>query len=299
MYTVLNEITIKKLHCFLTVAEELHFGRASEVLGISQPSLSSNIKELEKSLNVELFNRDARQVSLTKSGDILKSECYKILNQYELSINKVIQSGRLERNTIRLGVISAALTNEFMSIINDFKYRFPCYDIHFSELPPIDQKLALENKEIDVGICRFADTINIHPLSAISVIKESMYLAVSTSHSLSNRKLVSLKELKNETFAITDRSRSASPNYIISCLEQEGVTPVISNEVIDPTTLLAFISSGQSISIVPNSFSYIKFSNVKMIRIKENISSDICALYDSRVRNPLIMEFVEFMRSRQ
>ena len=295
MFKIPSEVTIKKLQYFLTAAEELHFGHAAEKLGISQPSLSSHIKELEQIFDTELFNRSSRHIALTETGKILKNECYSILVHVESSINKVTQSSRKAHNTINIGVISAALTNDFMLIIEGFKKRFPCYLVNFIELPPTEQKAAISNNEIDIGICRFADTINILPLSAVSVVKENMQLAVSGSHHFSRRKLVSIKELEGEPLVIMNKKRSASPDYIINNMIQNGFNPTINNEVIDPSTLLAFVSASQSISVVPESFSNIKFGNVKMIGLKEKISSDICAIFSSSLRNPILTELVEFM----
>lgn len=295
MFKIPSEITLKKLQYFYVASEQLHFGKAAEILGISQPSLSTHIKEIEQTLDVELFNRHSRKIALTTSGEILKNESLRILEHVDTSLNKVMQSGRLERNTINMGVINAALTNDFMQLIEQFKKQFPCYYVNFIELPPSQQKVALNNREIDIGICRFADTTSIHPLSAISIVKENMYLAVASNSHFSSRKLISITELEGESFVIMNRERSASTDFILNFLQQEGVNPMITNEVVEPSTLLAFVASSQSISIVPESFSNIKFSNIKMIKLKESIPSDICAIFNHQIKNPILIEFVEFM----
>lgn len=78
-----NRINIRALRYFQVLAEELHFGRAAARLNISQPPLSIQIKELEETLETKLFERTSRRVTLTRAGQVLKTEVDRILNATE------------------------------------------------------------------------------------------------------------------------------------------------------------------------------------------------------------------------
>ena len=106
-------------------------------------------------------------------------------------------------------------------------------------------------------------------------------------------------ELKDEKFEILSRKKSSSSNFIISTCHLLEFEPIINNEVIEPSTLLAFVSANHSVCIVPEDFAKIRLSGIKLIKLKDYISADICAIYDNKQKNPIAFEFIEYMRSRR
>ncbi|PJG59999.1 LysR family transcriptional regulator [Aeromonas cavernicola] len=274
-----DRVTLKMLRYFHAVAQHGHFSRAAEQLNVSKSPLSAQIKELETILGVALFERHTRQVSLTPSGRLLQDECTVLLDVLESGLNKVMQAGRMERNQIRIGLVSSIFWAGFGEVIRQCHRRHPEYEIIFTELSPEKQKQALASNEIDIGLARFADTINIHPLLAERIYREPMVLVVSDEHPLRDRKRVALAELASERFVLMNRTNSASTDFIINACLVEGFYPQLNQEVIEPNTLMAVVATSLQVALVPASYGRQKWPHVRFIRLEQALPADLCVLY--------------------
>jgi len=288
-----GRITLKMLRYFYAVSQCMHFGRAAEQLNISKSPLSAQIKELESVLGVILFERTTRHVQLTEVGLLLEQECALLFDMFRDSINKVTQAGRELDNTINIGLMSSIFWVGFGTALREFKKCYPGYVFNFIELAPEKQKQALSEHSIDIGLARFADTRNIHPLSAKLLYPESMCVLVSDEHPLKMNKSLSLDELIDEEFVFMNRTNSASTDMIIKTLLDCGFYPKVAQEVIEPTTLMAVVATSTMVSIVPQSYRQHQWQNVCFIPLKEAISADICAIYDSRSKRESVSEFLK------
>lgn len=141
----MNNITLKQLRYFNTLAQQSHFGRAAEICAVSQPALSMQIKELEETLNSKLVERGARKTQLTQFGkefakrasDILRS--VDELEEFTRSMSDEL-SGQL-----RIGVIPTIAPYLLPKIINELSREFPTLDIHIRET--LTQNLIKEISE--------------------------------------------------------------------------------------------------------------------------------------------------------
>jgi DNA-binding transcriptional LysR family regulator len=274
-----DRVTLKMLRYFHAVASHGHFSRAAQQLNVSKSPLSAQIKELESLLGLALFERHTRQVSLTATGRLLQAECTLLFDVLESGLNRVVQAGRMERNQIRIGLVSSIFWAGFGEVIHQCHQRYPEFEITFTELSPERQKQALANNEIDLGLARFADTVNIHPLLAETVYRESMVLVVSDDHPLRDRKLVSLTELAGEQFVLMSRANSSSTDLIINACLVEGFYPHLNQEVVEPNTLMAVVATSQQVALVPTSYARQKWPHVRFIRLEQAIPADLCVLY--------------------
>src|SRR5699024_10333953 len=98
---------LRHLRYFVTVAEELHFGKAAKRLNISQPPLSQQIKQLEKELCVPLFRRTKQRVELTDAGEVFLSIAYEILNQVEQACEEAQRVNQGEIGQLVIGFTGA------------------------------------------------------------------------------------------------------------------------------------------------------------------------------------------------
>ncbi|WP_227876262.1 LysR substrate-binding domain-containing protein [Photobacterium frigidiphilum] len=288
-----ERVTLKMLRYFYEVAKTGHFGKAAVQLNITTSPLSCQIKELESLLNVELFIRNSRNVHLTEPGMVLRTECEQIFYAIDRSLSKVQRVGRHQNNTLRIGLVSSAFWAGFGSMLKEFHCLYPHYRVEIIEINPESQKKKLLDKKIDVGLARFADALNIHPLKSQRITDEEFIVAVSDEHNLKDRKLISIAELKDSTFSFMTRRNSASAEMVIDACMHAGFIPSIDSEFVEPNTLMAYVASSQAITIVPSSFNKHKWDNIRFISLKEKLPASLCMIYDQRAISPITKSFVD------
>ncbi len=124
---------VRQLRCFIAVAEELHFGRAAERLGVAPPALSRQISALEDELGVSLLTRTTRQVAMTRAGLIMLEEAKAILVKMEHSSRAVREASLASGKVLRVGAIDAASSSFLPEALVTFRARFPGIEIKFVE----------------------------------------------------------------------------------------------------------------------------------------------------------------------
>ena len=129
----MSNLTLKQFRYFESLAQHRHFGRAADASGISQPALSMQIKDLEDDLGVQLFERAARQVRLTRFGEEFAPRVRDILR----SVDEVQDLARLAQNSLsgrlRIGVIPTIAPYLLPSFIGHLTQAHPTLDIHIRE----------------------------------------------------------------------------------------------------------------------------------------------------------------------
>src|SRR5215204_240403 len=113
-------MTFKQLHYFIVVAEELHFGRAAERLGLAQPPLSQQIQKLEESLGVKLLQRTSRRVELTDAGAVLLEEARLISQRIESVRRVLLQPGNKFVGSIDIGAVTPVLDTFLPELVHKF-----------------------------------------------------------------------------------------------------------------------------------------------------------------------------------
>ncbi|SUQ32431.1 LysR family transcriptional regulator [Vibrio furnissii] len=286
MLPLSQRITLKMLRYFYQVAQCQQFSQAAEQLNITKSPLSAQIKELEQALGVVLFERDTRNVRLTTAGKQLNQECERIFDVLETSLNRVAQSAREEQATLNLGLMSSIFWAGFGDALHQLQQTHPTLTLNLLELSPEKQKQALLQHHIDIGLVRYADTMQIAPLHARSLYQEKMVVALPTQHALAARKQLSLQELRDAEFVMLRQENSASTALIRQHCQQAGFEMTILQEVVEPNTLLAVISTRGLLSIVPASYANLAWPHVRFVALKETIRADICAL-SAKASHPL------------
>src|SRR5215470_7289796 len=145
---------LRHIRYFVTVAQELHFGRAAARVHIAQPSLSRQIRDLEAELGLQLFERNRRRVSLTAAGTTFFEEAQLLLARTADAVTAARAAARGERGRLRIAYIPSVVLGGLPEIIRSFRARLPGVEVQLEEMPPAQQIEALRAGRVDVGFAR-------------------------------------------------------------------------------------------------------------------------------------------------
>ncbi|MFD0417480.1 LysR family transcriptional regulator [Streptomyces sp. NPDC127108] len=143
---------MRHLECFVAVAEESHFGRAAERLGMAQPPLSQRVQRLERHLGVRLFERTSRQVTITKAGTLLLDEARELLARSEalLATARRIRDG--ESGLLRAALPPDIAGETVAALLADFRSHHAGVELELRELTTTQQLAQLTAHDLDVGL---------------------------------------------------------------------------------------------------------------------------------------------------
>ena len=141
---------LRALRSFLAVAEELHFGRAAERVGVSQPSLSQHIARLEAELGTALFQRTSRRVRLTPAGAALVPGARRALIEVQRGARAARDAAGGSTGELVIGALGSALNGMLPALVRVFTAQAPDVAIDNRQLDTAEQ-LAIRSEERRVG----------------------------------------------------------------------------------------------------------------------------------------------------
>jgi len=245
---------LKRLRYFVAVAEELHFGRAAERLDMAQPPLSRQIAQLEKALEVKLFDRSRAQIRLTPAGDVLLDRTRQILDQIDSTFREVTRIGQGSAGRLRIAFVGSASHGVLPTIIKSFRSHYPNVDLALSAMNNAELERALVQREIDIAVAR--PSLKGEDFRTVELHREPLVLAMPDNSTLNAQASVNLKDLARETFILYPRRpRPSFADYVLGVLTHEGVSPSEMIFAQDYQTAISLVSVGVGLSLVPESVS--------------------------------------------
>jgi DNA-binding transcriptional LysR family regulator len=286
---------LRHLRYFVTLADELHFSRAAERLGISPPTLTIQIQEIERTLSATLFARTKRSVALTPAGEIFLAEARHVLAQFARAENVGRRAGRGEIGRIEIGYVGgAAYSGVLQDQTNRFRSAWPEVELHARELSIGDVVARVKEGQIDVGFIRLPVALPSDVQSHI-LLRDRYCVALPATHPESAGSApIPPARLASETFITPEQGAGTHE------LARRGkFTPEII--VADPGSLvavLAQVSLGMGIGIVPSvAAEVVQIPNVIFRPIDgEPIPSEVAAVFRSNELSPPVKRFIEQVR---
>lgn len=141
---------LRHLEYFLMLSEELHFTRAAEKMGISQPTLSHQIKMLEQDIGYTLFNRIGKKIELTKVGKIVQQEAYQIRDVLQNMTAQIESLSKVEIGELKIAVLPGEMTDLVSTVCIRFNQLYPNIKVMIETTDEVE-KVVLE-KQADFGI---------------------------------------------------------------------------------------------------------------------------------------------------
>jgi DNA-binding transcriptional LysR family regulator len=249
-------IELRQLRYFVTVAEELHFGKAAQRLHMTQPPLSQAIAQLEEMLGAPLFDRNRRGVALTPAGGALLPEARRLLAQAQELPALVRRAASGETGRLALAFVSSADYSVLPPFLRAYRAAYPQVQIALQEATSDLQLEDLMHGRIDAGLLIPPLPDRAKPeLDYLPVLKEPLVLAAPLGL-ITRRGKVALKDLPALPLIIFPRAISPGLyDAILSVFRAAGLTPAIGQEAIQMQTIVSLVSAGMGIALVPQSVS--------------------------------------------
>jgi DNA-binding transcriptional LysR family regulator len=286
---------LRQIRSFLSIAETLHFGRTAELIHLSQPALSLQIRALEEDVGVRLFERNRRKTTLTASGVAFRDDAVAALSQLDQAIRRARLAAHGKLGLLRIGFISTAGSEIVPGIVGQFRELAPEVEFSLRAIPTADQVQMLETGSLDVGFLRLP--IGGHPaLDIVTVHREPFVLVVPASHKLAKRKRVRLSEVSAEDFVMYERIYAPGfHDLIFGMLRDAGIVPNVSQTAAEISTLISLVDAHMGIAILPASAVKHSVASVVACEIAAEIAmSEIAIVVSKRVRTAIVDNFRSF-----
>ncbi|RVU14074.1 LysR family transcriptional regulator [Methylobacterium oryzihabitans] len=240
---------LRHLRYFVAVAEALSFTAAAERLGVSQPPLSQQIRDLETELRTTLFVRTSRRVALTQAGAAFLDQARAILAQVEQASEQARAIGGGLCGTLDIGLTGSVLTGPLARLIRAYGLRYPEVTVRLHEMPPGEQQAALHGRRTDISFLRRPPEDP--DLVAELAWPEPVGVALPQDHRLAAADRVALADLAGEPYLSLRLRDSPFARYLWGCCIEAGFLPRLTQQVVESASLVSLAAAGLGVALVP------------------------------------------------
>lgn len=289
---------IRQLWMFLAVAEEQHFGRAARRLNMSQPPLTEQIKVLEQSLKMQLFERSRRGTQLSPAGAAILPAVRQFATQVERLERVVREVASGQSGVLHVGAITSSMLETVPPLLDALKRAHPHLTVFVKEIDSAEAIPALEAGDLDLAFARLDGEIG-NDISTIPLQEDRLAVALGKTHPLAAQPRIRLKSLSTEQLVMS--SRQVSPVYfdmLTGVCRTHGFAPRVLHEVRSVTSQIAYVSCGQGLALVPSSMRRLAPENVVIRPLKEKIMVvTAAAAWNANRHHPMVDEAVAWLRT--
>ncbi|MGU1728803.1 LysR substrate-binding domain-containing protein [Pseudomonas aeruginosa] len=289
---------LRHLRYFIAVAEELHFGRAAERLGISQPPLSQQIQALEEEIGARLFERTNRRVELTDAGRLFLDESRQVLAQVDKAVLLARRAHLGELGELKIGFTSSApFTSTIPSSIHAFRKAYPDVHLDLQEMSSRQVLKALLEESLQVGVIRplaLPDAVH-----WVELFREPLVAVLRADHPLAagSEDGLAIAALAEEPFVFFPRSYGTGLyDQVIALTRQAGFSPRIAQEASEAMAIIGLVSAGLGVSILPASFRRTRVDGVVYRTLSDpEATTAVWLVRRQNEGSPLALSFIDLV----
>jgi DNA-binding transcriptional LysR family regulator len=290
-----TDLETGELRSFVLLAEQGHFGRTAEMLGLSQPALSKRLRRLEEKVGAPLLRRGRGGARLTESGRVLLERSRGLLRDVDLALAVSRQAARGEAGVLRIGFGIASLAQLLPEAVRRFRRRFPDVQLQMQDMASAAQLAALQRDAIEVGFVRLP--VREAGIESRAILRERLVAALGPGMSFRSRE--GLACLREAPFVVCARSVSASYyDHAVALCRQAGFTPRVVQEAGELFTQLQLVRAGMGVALVPSSAALMRVPGVRLQELRLPAAAWTIAVAWKRAvpLPPLLAAFLEVTR---
>ncbi|TWT32162.1 HTH-type transcriptional regulator CynR [Thalassoglobus neptunius] len=242
------QMELRHLRYFLAVAQHCHFRNAAEELLVSQPTLSQQIKDLERELGIPLFERVGRRARLTQAGETYRDYAQRALDVLEEGQSVLNEFDDLLRGRLTAGVVQTVNAYLIPKVVARFASEHPEVNLKVEELSAGEIENRVLGGSLDVGVS-FTPTTR-REFDVEKLFEEQLVLVLHPDHPVAKRKRIRVSQLSNERFCLLDRS-FCTRRLVEECFRSGEATLNVAVEMNSVEGIIATLEAGGPPSILP------------------------------------------------
>jgi len=283
------KIEDRELRSFLILAEQLHFGRSANLLHISQPALSKQMKGLEEKIGGPLLMRNRRDVRLTAAGALVYRQGRRIVRDLDALLDGAQAAVKGEAGTLRVAVGLATVHSLVPPALRRFRAAHPNVEVQVGDMSTPRQIETLLAGEVDVGFVRLP--LSRPELAVRKVLTERLTIAASSNF----HGALTLANISHQPFIMI--AREVSTTFYDHCIRlcgSAGFSPRVVQEAKDMFTLLNLVRAGIGVALVPRSAGQMRVRGIKFGLIHSRQAEwDIGVAWNRLHESALVRNFVD------
>lgn len=248
----LRTLDLRRIRHFVVLAETLNYRKASQLLNMTQPPLTVSIQKLEAELGIRLFERDAKGVQLTRSGEAALADARQILHHAESFAEMASLAETGMAGLLRVGFTGSATYGVLQRLIPRFRAEHPKVELLLREGSSMSIVRSLASGEIDAGLL-WTPVLNPMGAEFQTLQRDVLVAALPGRHPLAQRAQLRLKDLAAELFVMYDTTQAEGMRSVVMmACQRAGFVPRVAQQAIQIKTLLALVETGLGVALVPS-----------------------------------------------
>ncbi len=244
-----SAMLLRHIRYFLAVAEQCSFTRAADALHVSQPTLSQQIRQLEETLGVPLFDRSGRTVRLTEFGEAYARHARAALQQLDAGRRALHDVAELGGGALRLAMMPTFAAYLSGSLIDAFHAEFPGIALSIDAMPQARIEALLADDRIDAGFAFMPPRAP--EIDALPLWTESLAFVTARTHRLARRRrALTPAELGGEALVLLSRA-FATRESIDRYFAEHRAQPKVAVETNTVTAVLELVRRGRLATVLP------------------------------------------------
>lgn len=288
-------MTLQQLRYFCVTAEVLHYTRAAALLYISQPSLSYALSKLEKELNMPLFEKQGKQIALTKYGAEFLPYAKRALSELSKGQDRLKEMRTPGAGIINLGYIYSVSFSVLPSFVDQFYAhlgsRQTAFRFHQGMAGGLIEQLL--NGSLDLLI---AGKPEIDSVEYLPIARQELFLTLPGTHRLADRRSVTLADVSDEQF-ISITHESVIYRELADKFKKASFSPNIIFEADEYSSVAASVTTGAGVAIMPK-LPILDTFNLRLIPFSDgSMTREICMLrYRLHTMSPVVQSVWDFAK---
>lgn len=288
-------LSAKSLHYFLQLIDSMSYTQAAQILGITQPALTQQIKKLEKAVGSPLFSQVGKKLCLTDAGIKMEETAHELFDTVNGAVDTIQRYTQSDIGAINIGVLSSMETKEFEDFLIKFSTKFPDVKLNVTSYNRKELWDKLDkNEELDIGLLYVPDHhANVHNMKPFltKIIKKDSYIILSPDK---NERIEDLLSKKWVSYTATSYLASNFRRYYSGILPEKGLQ--IRARFSSPDQVIRFAQATGSPTFTTRSYYETHKSEIKLnpVPLESVVDFNSCFIYrKNKAKIPRLTNFLD------